>query len=344
MNRRSAGSAAAPPLWTWPLAVLLVTVVFIVTLDDYLDDAATSRQVFESAQRKRIAAFARQRAAQPEALHIVLLGDSSLRNATFFDAEMDRSVREHGGPATHFLRIVVPSGSLHDFVGLFRDILAAQPDLLIVQSWLLPVRSSTKQRSWHRAYREGKPFDHGRSRKRHRERLLSGDRMVEHQTWIFDRVVARAAGRLRVESGLGRRFEAQRRGLFCNPGRGDELLQRRARRYPPGGSYDVDPAAATTVDLLLAQAAEVGATLVFLDVPVTSQIAEMPGIQQKAARQRSYFALHASHPNFGHWRFEQPLPDAEFCDPVHMSRSGRRSYQGWLARRLQAFAEERSTP
>jgi len=341
LKRSASRPSEAPPLWMWSASGLLVLLVFAITFGDYLDDAVTRREAENHAHRTRIAELGRQRDDRSRALHVIAIGNSSLRNATFFDEDMERFSRENGGPEIRFLRITEADGQLHDFLPLFAAIFASPPDLLILQSWLLPDRSSARQRRLHSAYRAGDIPSDAIPRSRHRERLLAGRETLQHQSWIVERVVSKLGARLGV--GSGNRFVEHQRQIYCNPGHRERVLARRRLDYPPEHESNVDPTAAATVERLIEQAAAAGTTLVFMDIPVAAPIAALPGVQRRWELQRSFFEMHSDSPSLEHWQLDRSIPDSEFCDWVHLSRSGRRIYAGWLVERLRRFDDARGS-
>ena len=340
MNRRVGRPHQAPPLWMWPIAVGFVVVIFAATLEDYVADAVTRREADDHAHRTRIAEFARQRADHPRALHVIALGDSSLHNALYFDGEMEQFSLATGGPEIRFIRITRPGALLFEFLALFDAILAAEPDLLVLQTWLIPDHITRKRRRLHLSYQAGEVPDFGLSRKRHRRQLLRGRMTLQHQAWIVDRVIAKLGSWIGYESGLGNRFIARQREDACFPTSRGEFSAGRERAYPPDGEFDVDPTAAATLDLLVEQAAAAGTRLVFVDVPVSSPIAELPGVRRKVATQRDFLTSKTGKPAFEHWIFDRSIPDSAFCDPIHLSPRGRSIFGSWFVEQLQRVAEE----
>ncbi|MBW2288543.1 MAG: hypothetical protein JRG80_03700 [Deltaproteobacteria bacterium] len=340
MNRRVGRPPQAPPLWLWPIVVGFVATVFAVTLDDYLGEAVTSREANDHAHRMRIAEFALQRADHPRTLHVIALGDSSLRNALFFGHEMEQYSLANGGPELRFLRITHPRAKLNEFLALFDAILAAKPDLLVIQAWLLPDRMTEKRRLRHLSYQAGEIPSFGISRKQHREQLLHHRKTLQHQAWIVDRVIAKLGSWIGYETGLGRRFADRQRRYACYPAYRDDQLSAREGAHPASGEFAVDPTAAATIDLLVEQAAAAGIRLVFVDIPVASPIAELPGIRRKDMMQRDFFASHSGNPTFDHWIFDRTIPDADFCDWIHLARQGRSIFSSWFVERLQRVAAE----
>ena len=342
MNRPGGRPRQAPPLWLWPVAVAVVAGFIAATLDDYIDDAVTRTEAENHAQRARISEFARQRADHPQALHVIAFGDSSLRNATFFDEEMERYSLANGGPEIRFLRVTRAGARLHDYLALFAAAFAAEPELLLLESSLVPDDSNRRERHHHRIYRAGGIPRFHVPREQHRERLLRGYQSLQHQTWIANSVLAKLGGWLRVEVGVGNRFNERQRRIVCRPAHNRRVLARHESRYPPGGEATVDPTSATTFDLLVEQASAAGTTLVFIDIPVASPIADLPGVRRRAALQRGFFALYANHPAFAYWGIDRSIPDSHYCDWIHLSPEGRPIYAAWLVEQLRRFSAERN--
>jgi hypothetical protein len=321
--------------------VAVVLSVFYLTLDDYLETTATRAAADNHAHRARIVEFARANSEAPRKIGVIALGDSALRNATFFDSEMDAFARAIGGPGIRFLRITHARAMLHDYLALFEAIFEARPDLLLIQAWTIPDRSNRNQRRRHRTYRAGGVPSFDAPRAVHLGRLLRGRQSLQHQSYLADRILSSFGGRIGPRDGLGNRYALRQREIICNPEFTRRVIDIRNATDSANPRRGLDPSAMTTIDLLLQQAAAVGVTIAFVEIPMAAELADLPGVRRKTAAQERLFAIHAAAPAFRYWPFEAEVPDDGFCDAVHLSPLGRDVYSRWLIERIGNAAQAR---
>jgi len=130
------GSAdTAPPLlaWLWAAAFAALAVAAFFHLAGKL--AMPQSQAFLTFNQERVEAFASAQA--PDALRIALLGNSRLKYGTLGEAELAALAADLGHRPMRFLRLVNNWAVFEDFAALESAILAARPDVVVLQMDLL---------------------------------------------------------------------------------------------------------------------------------------------------------------------------------------------------------------
>lgn len=131
---KGANAPPAPPLRVWAAtaSVCLITgLVFFLMFRNYL---AGVKKEFVTSGPERIGAFSQ---SGPGAQRVIALGTSLMYFDTFFDGKMDAFARSRGYERLRFLRIARARGSFEYFSPLLESILAARPDVLIIEHDLL---------------------------------------------------------------------------------------------------------------------------------------------------------------------------------------------------------------
>lgn len=124
-----------PPLRVWAAVAVVALLLAAAVWPSYRK--ALRDGDFLDANRPRIAEFAADQELGGAGPRIVALGNSLLYRGIWFDGTMATVAARYGAPNWHFLRIVRSMGGYRNFTPLFEPILAARPDLLILQSDLL---------------------------------------------------------------------------------------------------------------------------------------------------------------------------------------------------------------
>ena len=121
-----------PPLRVWAFTAFAL----IAFLSASLVSFARQDETFVAFNAARLHAYA-QRARGPGTYAVIALGDSRLKYATLDEAELARRADHHGLSDLRVLRIVDNLATYGSFAALEEAILAARPDLLLIQVDLL---------------------------------------------------------------------------------------------------------------------------------------------------------------------------------------------------------------
>lgn len=114
-------SSPAPPLWTWPVAIVLAAAALLAA------QLASSRAL---AQHET----ARMNLARVQAHRsVVVLGNSKIRCGVLFDPQMSAALAQRGAPAP-VVRISAPAAEIEDFDLAFDALQRTPPRLLLVES------------------------------------------------------------------------------------------------------------------------------------------------------------------------------------------------------------------
>jgi hypothetical protein len=252
------------------------------------------------ANRARLAELHREAAIrQPSdaGVTVVALGDSKLRYATMDEAALTEMAARRGIHAPHFLRLDRDNATFDDFASLADDILAARPDLIVLQLDLLAREPALLHDFWIYLYTglrsllRGRPFE---------EASAVGCSDKQDPDWN--------AG------------DAVWRGMLAN--------HRNAFRV------DMASPAYERVRDFVGRAKRLGVGVVLLGVPATARAENhfygsgnrfYPGTM---ARVRADALLEV-------WQYPDRLSDQQhYCDFTHLNERGRTLFSRWLLARL----------
>lgn len=124
----------SPPLWVWAATAsvcLVIGVLFFLAFRNFLSE---EKKDFASSGLERIGAFSQSGGG---AQRVIALGTSLMYFDTFFDGKMDAFARSQGHGRLRFLRIARARGSFEYFTPMLDGILAARPDVIIIEHDLL---------------------------------------------------------------------------------------------------------------------------------------------------------------------------------------------------------------
>ncbi len=123
----------APPLRVW-VAVLVLTVALAALVATTFTDATPPyKRRYLQYEETRLRSFAEKTAPEGHGKKVMALGSSLLACATFFDRDMDAFSLRSGQAQFNFLRITRPSMSFDQLPPLLDGILAAKPDILVIE-------------------------------------------------------------------------------------------------------------------------------------------------------------------------------------------------------------------
>jgi hypothetical protein len=275
--------------WLWAAAFATLAVAAFFHLAGML--AIPQSQAFLAFNQERVGAFASADAS--DAPRIVLLGNSRLKYGTLSEAELGGLAADLGHRPMRFLRLVNNWAVFEDFAALDGAILAARPDVLVLQMDLL-----------------------GQERAEPARALL----LREYVEWLL-------VGRGSWNPGDVDQAELQF-GTPCTPENGPDALEERRRRVGHWLRIEPDGASGRLARDFASRAAAAGIAVVVLAVPRTSA---MEGAMGEADERflASANALVAAHPKI---RLLAPAgpPDRLYCDLVHMDEAGRRAFSARL--------------
>ena len=136
-NYRSMSSRSVPII-VWVYAILFAVVVFSLFLLVLEKKPIPPSEAFHRYNAARLHAL--REAASGHRVRIVLLGDSRLRYSTHEDDLFAADVSRHLGKPVKSVRLVSNWAVFGDFEPLTTDILAAEPDLIVIQEEQLAKR------------------------------------------------------------------------------------------------------------------------------------------------------------------------------------------------------------
>jgi len=283
------------PLLPWLLVAVWLALGYGALRLAWLTGHGPTHEAIVAYGERRIAALA----ADPEALQVVMLGSSILKHATRNEPEFDAALTAAAGRRAHSLRLVDDLATYAEFAPLAPALLAARPELLVLQAELL-----VQDLTWDQWQKQLRSF--GRSR------------ILEPGLW---HPWGGTPERLQAEVPCGDRpadrDAARRRDLIG--------VHLRIAPEAPG------PRAART---LVAQAQAAGIQVVVVDFPRSAAyralVPRAPALD--AARDAAVAAGAVA------LSFDGVVPDEQFCDAVHVDGRGRAVLSAWLAQRLAALA------
>ena len=291
-HRRPAGRPSAAPLvcWLWALA-------FVSVAGPVFDHASRSAEVPPSAAFRdfnlpRVEAFASSR--RDTGLRVVTLGNSRLRYATFRNTGMADLSRRMGTGDMAFLRLTNHWAVFEDFQILADELLAADPDVIVLQLELLGIEPSDRKR-----------------------RIVLGNYLA----WqLFG---AGAWNPLHYD---------QRNAQFllvCKNIRNDLNYTGRIRRRGDWMSdREFGRSAKLARDFVL-QAAARGIRVLLVTIPKTPRMEAALPSDRKALLEAAAALQHESD-NIVLLRYPREIPVERYCDFEHLNAAGRELYSAWL--------------
>lgn len=276
--------------WAW--AVLFAVAISVVLVNKMLAETPRS-EAFYQYNAERLKTLAEQTRAG--SLGIVMLGDSRLKYATPGDAELADMLSDRLRRTVAVSRIVNNWAVFDDFAPLADLILAAQPDLVIVQEELLAKeRGRSGQLLTGRAYLLWGLFGDGP--------WNPGD---------IDQVLLQEDARCSVLA--------------------KEDVHTRKKRVGRWVSFDSNGVSATAARTFIDRTFYYDISLVLLRIPITAEaITVLPAARPHVVESKKLLA--AAVAALGE---RSSMPNQAFCDPVHMNPTGRASYTTWLVDQLQ---------
>jgi hypothetical protein len=291
--------AAYPPLiaWLWATALSALAVVGFFHAAHHV--GVPQSQAFLEFNRARVEDFAGTR--EEDELRVVMLGNSRLKYGTVDEAQLEELADRLGYGDMRFLRLVNNWATFADFAALADDLLAARPDVVVIQLEL-PAQERAE-----------------------RARALI---LREYVEWLL-------FGRDMWNPGNEDQRELQH-GTPCASSENLEDRKRRVGRWlrlEPGG------ASAESARDFVAQAVALGAAVVVLPMPRTSTMeraTEAATRELGAAASQ----LISRQPNV-RLLVPPAVPDQLYCDLVHMNDLGRQRFSRWLIAALAGLAADR---
>ncbi|HEX5078209.1 MAG TPA: hypothetical protein VFV80_03595 [Geminicoccaceae bacterium] len=302
-SRSATPAAAAPPLAAWLWAVAFAALAVAAFCQAARDVAIPPSQAFLAFNQKRADAFAR--AGERDAPKILLLGNSRLKYGTLGEAELGELAAGLGHGRMRFLRLVNNWAVFEDFAGLEPTLLAARPDVLVLQTELLAQERAEPARA-----------------------VLLRD----YAEWSM-------VGRGPWNPGDVDQAELQY-GTPCTRESGPKALEERRRWVGRWLRVEPDGASAQLAERFVRRALAQQITVILLQVPRTSAMEEAT-VAENRQIQTAVDRLMAAYPQI---RLLAPAgpSDRRYCDLVHMDETGRRSFSRRLLDAL--FGLTRSSP
>jgi hypothetical protein len=291
--------AVYPPLiaWLWATALSALAVAGFFHAAHHVD--IPQSHAFIEFNRARIEDFAGTR--EEDALRVVMLGNSRLKYGTLDEAQLEE-LADHGGyGGMRFLRLVNNWAIFADFAALADDLLAAQPDVIVIQLEL-PAQERAE-----------------------RARALI---LREYVEWLL-------FGRDTWNPGN----EDQRELQHGTPCASSENLEDRKRRV--GRWLRIEPGAASADSArdFVARAVAQGAAVVVLPLPRTSTMERATAAATRELRAAAG-QLISRQPGV-RLMLPTTVPDQLYCDLVHMNDLGRQRFSSWLVGALAELATDR---
>ena len=289
--------------WVWALAVVAM---LLSRPPEILGIEVPHSEAFQEFNNPRLDAFGSgtltRIAGGPEPLRVVALGNSRLKHATFDDHGFGDFAATLGEERIEYLRIVNNWAVFKDFELITEQILALEPDVVVLQLELLGL-----------------------------ERGALGRTLLTREYIIW-----RLAGFGPWNPRNADQDELQFYKPCTNIQTEDALSRRLERTY----EWLRDDTAAESPRLareFIAKASSLGTRVVLLGIPMTERMERerpsTPQHLQEIARE-----LEAGTNGVVHLNYPEVLPDDRYCDFVHMNEPGREEFSAWLVRELVGLA------
>ncbi len=293
------------PLISWIWALAVVGMLFSRP-PQILGIEVPHSEAFEDFNRTRLDAFGSgtitRVAGGPKPLRVIALGNSRLKHATFDDQDFGDFGATLGEMRIEYLRIVNNWAVFKDFELITDQILALEPDVVVLQLELLGL-----------------------------ERGQVGRTILTREYIIW-----RLAGFGPWNPRNVDQSELQFHKPCTNIQTEDALWRRLHRTY----EWLRDDTAAESPKLareFIAKAAGRGIAVVLLGIPLTARMEqERPSNPEhllEIARQ-----LEADAEGVTYLNYPEVLPDDRYCDFVHMNKPGREAFSAWLLDELVRLA------
>jgi len=332
----------APPLWIWGTSLALALALGAVSLPAFLA-AIEARKRPLTWQDKAIRRFAKDAPTDGSALRVIAFGDSALASAVLPSEEMQREARERYGFELRFLRLTTPRSLLPRILSSLPAAIAARPDVVMIESWLIANPGTPQEEEVYRSFRADRPPG-----------VVDGVQAVveqpslvlAHQAFVFNQLTAvldtsPPEDASALESAPAERnarpHRRPRGALQCNEHGRRRLLVSNDRRWRGSAVESIDPLVQETLETLLQRGARAGVRVVFFEVPRAPQIEDLPGVRRKREVTRALLERYAAQGRAAFLPFPGALGGENTCDYVHMSERGRARYASWLLPELAAL-------
>jgi hypothetical protein len=269
---------------------------------------------------------------------IIAFGDSSLRAATLSSRGMERLARDSGARGLHFIRITQGDAQLHTFLPLLESAIAARPDVLLLDSWILlhPLRRGAEE--LHRAYQRPVPRTKLPSPVGNLRLVLAANPPGVKRRFLF--------GWLRDLLGHRDALDpsARRAPPRCRPATWDANLARSVQRWPAGRLEEAPPLVLASAERLLERARTEEVRIVIVDIPRAEPFESLTGVQQKRRLTRELVEAWVADGRVRYLPKDGPGERDHYCDGIHMKFAGKLAFSGWLLRELANEAEGLRSP
>ena len=293
------------PLVSWIWALVIVAVP-LSRPPEILGIEVPHSEAFQEFNDPRLDAFGSgpltQVAGGPEPLRVVALGNSRLKHATFDDHRFGDFAAMLGEEQVEYLRIVNNWAVFKDFELITEQILALEPDVVVLQLELLGLERGTLGRT------------------------------ILTREYIIWRLAGYGPWNPRNADQDELQFHKP-----CTNIQTEEALSRRLERTYEWLREDTAAESARLAREFIAKASSLGIRVVLLGIPMTERMEqERPSNPQRLleiARE-----LEAKANGVIYLNYPEVLPDDRYCDFVHMNEPGREEFSAWLVRELVGLA------
>ena len=290
--------------WVWALAIIGL---LASRPPEILGIEVPPSEAFQAYNSERLRAFAESRvteaAASPRPLRVISLGNSRLKHATFDDQVFTEFAATRGKEGVEYLRIVNNWAVFKNFEPIADQILAAEPDVVLLQLELLGLERGPLGRTILT-----------------REYLIW--RLAGFGPWNPRNV---DQGELQFNKP-------------CTNVQTEEALWRRLERTYDWLEDNLDAESPRLAREFIAKAVAKNITVVLLGIPMTERMEQErrsnPEHLLEIAQQ-----LEAEAQNIAYLNYPGSLPDDRYCDFVHMNKQGREEYSSWILGELARLAQ-----
>jgi hypothetical protein len=292
----SSGQPVAAPVATWVLTAVLVVTGLLAMVLIGKDPVTPPSQAFLQFNAARADRFGGNTQANP--YRVLLLGNSRLKYATWEKAQIDALAK--GASRLDVLRLVNNWATFADFEPFLDTLIAAEPDLVVIQ---LELMSQERSIEWN----------------------VKSLRL--YLRWLFFRTVGEVWNPEDVDQ-ASLQYETECSNIAPTAAAVDQRLTRTEHwlTHDPQGSSS--KAARRFVEELRRRKIPV----VFLAIPRSRAM--------EAARPEASLTSDSltEDERAAVWRYPHAVADEDFCDTVHLSDAGRRDFTAWITDRLMAIA------
>jgi hypothetical protein len=307
----------AAPLWVWCASLALVILLGVTSLAPFLRYRSEQDRAFFNDCATRIDALGQGSGATgaKAPIRIIGIGSSLLYRATYNQREMSEFAQIEGFAQLDFLRLTRGGAELLQFAPLMDRIIAARPDILLIQADLLTYR-------WH-SEREELFHQHAEYVKLMLIRGLS--LIAGNPSWLRGQtaspVLLNEAGDTLADGRMPGREKPPLQDVAEEAAGKARALNDRL----PVTRFD----AADPVLQTLKRARERGIRIVLLGIP---RISEVEVLIPQAERRRERELLRQTEELFGarYIAFDRSLGPDCFEDSAHLNKRGRAEFSRWL--------------